>query len=49
MFFSLKGNAQELETLINEALTNNAEIQKFESQYQIATEKVNEVNTLPNA
>ncbi len=41
-------NAQELETLINEALTNNPEIQKFELQYSIASEKVNEVNTLPN-
>ncbi|NRD19340.1 TolC family protein [Winogradskyella eckloniae] len=41
-------NAQELETLINEALTNNPEIQKFEFQYSIASEKVNEVNTIPN-
>ena len=41
-------NAQQLETLIDEALTNSPEIQKFELQYSIATEKVNEVNTLPN-
>jgi len=41
-------NAQELETLINKALTNNPEIRKFELQYSIASEKVNEVNTLPN-
>ncbi|WP_299225611.1 TolC family protein [uncultured Psychroserpens sp.] len=41
-------NAQELETLINEALNKNPEIQKFELQYSIASEKVNEVNTLPN-
>jgi outer membrane protein TolC len=41
-------NAQELEKLIIEALNNNSEIQKFELQYSIATEKVNEVNTLPN-
>ena len=41
-------NAQELETLISEALNNNPEIQKFELQYSIASEKVNEVNTLPN-
>ena len=41
-------NAQELETLIDEALNNNPEIQKFELQYSIASEKVNEVNTLPN-
>ena len=41
-------NAQELETLISEALNSNPEIQKFELQYSIASEKVNEVNTLPN-
>ncbi|WP_028283535.1 TolC family protein [Olleya marilimosa] len=41
-------NAQELETLINEALSNNPEIQKFELQYKRASEKVNEVNTIPN-
>ncbi|PQJ72970.1 TolC family protein [Polaribacter butkevichii] len=41
-------NAQELETYINIALENNPEIQKFELQYRIASEKVNEVNTLPN-
>ena len=40
--------AQELETLMQEALTNNPEIQKFELQYSIASEKINEVNTLPN-
>ena len=41
-------SAQELETLINEALENNPEIQKFELQYKRASEKVNEVNTIPN-
>jgi outer membrane protein TolC len=41
-------NAQQLEILINEALANNPEIQKFELQYSIASEKVNEVNTIPN-
>ena len=41
-------NAQQLETLINEALANNPEIQKFELQYRIVHEKVNEVNALPN-
>ena len=48
MFFYVEGNTQKLETFINEALTNNPEIKKFELQYRIATEKVNEVNTLPN-
>ncbi|MBT8324808.1 MAG: TolC family protein [Winogradskyella sp.] len=42
-------NGQQLEALISIALENNPEIQKFELQYNIATEKVNEVNTLPNA
>ncbi len=41
-------NAQELETLINVALNNNPEIQKFELQYKRVSEKVNEVNTIPN-
>lgn len=41
-------NAQQLESLIEEASENNPEIQKFELQYNIATEKVNEVNTMPN-
>jgi len=41
-------NAQQLETLIEEALANSPEIQKFELQYSIASEKVNEVNTIPN-
>jgi len=48
IFFSLKGNAQELKILVDEALENNPEIQKFESQYSIASEKKNEVNTYPN-
>ena len=47
-FLSLIANAQQLETLIDEALSNNPEIQKFELQYKIASEKVNEVNTIPN-
>ncbi|WP_334057660.1 TolC family protein [Polaribacter sp. P097] len=48
LFFVLKGNAQQLETLIDEALTNNPSIQKFELQYKRTYEKVNEVNTIPN-
>ena len=44
----LETNAQQLETLIEEALASNPEIQKFELQHDIASEKVNEVNTLPN-
>lgn len=40
--------SQQLEAFIGVALANNPEIQKFELQYNIAAEKVNEVNTLPN-
>ena len=39
-FLSLFANAQQLEILIDEALTNNPEIQKFELQYKRASEKV---------
>ncbi|MDN3663805.1 TolC family protein [Algibacter miyuki] len=48
LLFVLQGNSQELETYINIALENSPEIQKFELQYNIATEKVNEANTLAN-
>lgn len=48
VLFVSKIQGQQLETLIGEALANNPEIQKFELQYNIATEKVNEVNNLPN-
>jgi outer membrane protein TolC len=41
-------NAQELEILIKEGLANNPKIQIFELKHQVAKEKINEVNTLPN-
>lgn len=41
-------NAQELESLIKQAELNNPEIQAYELRYNIASEKINEVNTLPN-
>ncbi|WJJ96275.1 TolC family protein [Algibacter luteus] len=46
--FVLSAQSQELETLIDVALNNNPEIQKFELQYKRVSEKVNEVNTIPN-
>ena len=46
--FSINGHAQELQAYIKIALANNPEIKKFELQYQIASEKTNEVNTIPN-
>ena len=48
LFFVLSAKSQELETLIDVALNNNPEIQKFKLQYSIVSEKVNEANTLPN-
>ena len=48
LFFVLSAKSQELETLIDVALNNNPGIQKFELQYSIVSEKVNEANTLPN-
>jgi len=41
-------NGQSIDVLTLEALENNPEIKKFDFQYKIASEKVNEVNTLPN-
>lgn len=46
--FVLSVQSQDLQSLIDEALANNPEIQKFDFQYQIASEKVNEANSLPN-
>lgn len=48
VFFFLRGNAQQLETLIDEGLANNPEIEMFNLKHQVAKEKVNEVKTLPN-
>ena len=48
-FFALaKTNAQDLTTYIQEAEKNNPEIQAFELRYNIAEEKVNEADWLPN-
>lgn len=48
LFVSALAKAQELQSYIQEAESNNPEIQKFELQYKRASEKVNEVNTIPN-
>ncbi|NAY90788.1 TolC family protein [Muricauda sp. JGD-17] len=45
---SALGNAQELQSYINEAQANNPDIQAYEVRYNIAQEKVNEANWLPN-
>lgn len=46
--FILSAKAQTLESYLQEAEQNNPVIQAMELRYNIAEEKVNEVNTLPN-
>jgi|SRR5680860_19759 len=48
LLFLVQAQAQDLQFYIQEAESNSPEIQAFELQYNIAEEKVNEVNTLPN-
>lgn len=43
-----KMTGQQLESYIQKAQSNNPEIQAFELRYNIAEEKINEVNALPN-
>lgn len=46
LFANIK--AQELQSYVQEAVKNNPEIQAFELRYNIAEEKVNEANWLPD-
>ncbi|WP_027392768.1 TolC family protein [Aquimarina latercula] len=48
LFVSALAKAQQLQSYIEEAEANNPEIQAFELRYNIAEEKVNEANWLPN-
>ena len=43
-----KGQAQDLEALIQIGLQNNTSVEQAHLQYDIASEKVNEVNYIPN-
>ncbi len=43
-----KGNAKQLQFYIQEAQVNNPNIRAYEKRYNIAQEKVNETNWLPN-
>ncbi|WP_111309773.1 TolC family protein [Confluentibacter sediminis] len=45
---SLHNYSQDLQTFIEEAYVNSPEIKKYELRYDIATEKVNEANWIPN-
>tara|TARA_R110000765_G_scaffold100260_2_gene187948 strand:- start:5621 stop:6919 length:1299 start_codon:yes stop_codon:yes gene_type:complete len=46
--FSIGVQGQDLQTYIDEAVINNPEIQAFDIRYNIAEEKVQEANWLPN-
>jgi outer membrane protein TolC len=48
LFVSAVAKAQQLQTYIEEANSNNPEIQAFNLRYNIAEEKVNEVDWIPN-
>ncbi|SFC38287.1 Outer membrane protein TolC [Flagellimonas taeanensis] len=48
LLFVVQMRAQDLQSYIQQAVKNNPEIQAFELRYNIAEEKVNEVNTLPD-
>ena len=48
LLFAVKLQAQDLNTLIEEALDNNPQIQQFEKKYKRVLERKEEVNTLPN-
>ncbi len=48
LFVSVFGKAQDLQSYIEEAESNNPQIRAFEIRFEIAREKVNAVNTLPN-
>ena len=48
LMVSAFAKAQQLQTYIEEATNNNPEIQAYNLRYNIAEEKVNEANWLPN-
>lgn len=45
---AFNSNGQDLQTYIDEGISNNPEIQKVQMRYEIASEKVNEANWIPN-
>lgn len=48
LVFSWSSQGQQLETYIEEAIQNNPNIQAVEKQHALATERISEVNALPN-
>jgi len=48
LLVGIGGQAQQLQSYIQEAEANNPEIQAFKLRYNIAEEKVNEANWIPN-
>jgi len=41
-------SGQSLQSLLAEAMKNNPQLQQYQTQYEIASERVSEANTLPN-
>jgi len=48
LFFGWNANAQLLENYIQQATENSPQVEAIELQYEVAKEKVNAANTLPN-
>ena len=48
VMFTINGQAQQLQSYIDEAQSNNPDIQAFELRYNRAEEKVNEADWIPN-
>ncbi|WP_304136713.1 TolC family protein [Mesonia mobilis] len=48
LFFGSNANAQLLENYIQQATENSPQVEAIELQYEVAKEKVNAANTLPN-
>lgn len=48
LFFEWNANAQLLENYIQQATENSPQVEAIELQYEVAKEKVNAANTLPN-
>ncbi|MCB0447553.1 MAG: TolC family protein [Gelidibacter sp.] len=46
--WGLNSHSQDLQAYIDEAIANSPEIQKYELRYDLASEKVNEANWIPN-
>ena len=48
LLFSCMLYGQTLQSLLTEAIENNPQLQQYHTQYEIASERVREANTIPN-